>query len=385
MKKIILIRYGEIFLKGNNRSFFESCLIKNIKHALSSYKYEFLKSQGRYIIENFDAEYEDDIVEALLKVFGIHSVSVAYKIETDFDAINEIALSLCPTEGAKFRVTVRRADKSITKSSMQIAASVGEYIIERKDNMIVELFDFELEIYVDIRENGLTYIFTKKMAGADGMPVGCSGKGLILLSGGIDSPVAGYMMSKRGLSLEAIHFHSMPYTSEMAKEKVINLAKIISAYTGSIKIHIVPFTKIQEAIHRNCPAELMITIMRRIMMRISEQTAEKNDCGCLITGESLGQVASQTMQSITVTNDVVEKLPVFRPLIGMDKSEIIDISKKIGAFETSILPYQDCCTIFLPKNPAIRPKMDIVERAEKSLEIDSLVKEAIDNEEIVLI
>ena len=215
------------------------------------------------------------------------------------------------------------------------------------------------------------------------MPVGSSGKALCLLSGGIDSPVAAYMMAKRGLQIDAIHFHSMPYTSEQAKEKVVSLAKIVSAYAGHIKLHVVPFTEIQENIHKFCPPEYMITIMRRIMMRISERLAMQINAGALVTGESLGQVASQTMQSITVTNKVIERLPVFRPLIGFDKEEIVKISKHIDAFETSILPYQDCCTIFLPKNPVIRPKLELIERAEKALDIEGLIKRAIDNIEVI--
>ncbi|MEG1612742.1 MAG: tRNA uracil 4-sulfurtransferase ThiI [Clostridia bacterium] len=383
MEKIILIRYGEIFLKGNNRRYFEDCLIKNIKHSLLRFKYVFSKSQGRYIVENYDENDENEIVDALLKVFGIHSISLAEKIDTNLDKIKQSALLICPDEATKFRVTVRRADKKIQISSTEIAADIGEFIIERKNNMTVDLFKYDLDINIDIRENGYTYLFTKKLLGLEGMPVGCSGKGLLLLSGGIDSPVAGFMMSKRGLSLEAIHFHSMPYTSEMAKEKVVNLAKIISAYTGNIKLYMVPFTEIQEAIHTKCPSEFMITIMRRIMMRISERVATANACGCIISGESLGQVASQTLTSIQVTNSVIEKLPVFRPLIGMDKCEIIDISKKINTFETSILPYEDCCTIFLPKNPATKPKLETVVKAEKFLLADELIEKALANIEIV--
>ena len=260
---------------------------------------------------------------------------------------------------------------------------IGGDILEKYTETSVDLTNFDKEVYVDIRENGYTYIFLDKIHCAGGMPVESSGKALCLLSGGIDSPVAAYMMAKRGLQIDAIHFHSMPYTSEQAKEKVVSLAKIVSAYAGHIKLHVVPFTEIQENIHKFCPPEYMITIMRRIMMRISERLAMQINAGALVTGESLGQVASQTMQSITVTNKVIERLPVFRPLIGFDKEEIVKISKHIDAFETSILPYQDCCTIFLPKNPVIRPKLELIERAEKALDVEGLIKRAMDNIEVI--
>jgi thiazole biosynthesis/tRNA modification protein ThiI len=382
MEKIILIRYGEIFLKGNNRNSFESLLIRNVKHALKEFKFQFNRSQGRYIVEHYDEEFEGDIIEALKKVFGIHSVSRAIKLPTDLKAISEAAISVSPDEGT-FRVTVRRADKRIAMTSTALAAEIGGDILDVKPTLKVDLFDYDTEISIDMRENGFTYVFTEKLLCAGGLPVGCSGKGLLLLSGGIDSPVAGYMMAKRGLYIEAIHFHSMPYTSEMAKEKVVKLAKIVSGYAGHIRIHVIPFTHIQEEIHNKCPAELMITIMRRIMMRIAERIAKDNDCGSLITGESLGQVASQTMQSITVTNNVVEVLPVFRPLIGMDKSEIMEIAEKIGTYETSILPYQDCCTVFLPKNPSIRPKLEVAAKSERALELETLIAEAMKNEELI--
>lgn len=383
MERVILLRFSEIFLKGNNRKFFEKKLIDNIKETLKSYEYRFSTSQNRYVVSDYDVDLETEIVERLKKVFGIYSLSVANKVKTDFDEIRKAAVDLFDDTPLKFRVTVRRADKRVKIPSPVMAAEIGGDILEKYPDTSVDLTNFDKEVYVDIRENGYTYIFLDKIHCAGGMPVGSSGKALCLLSGGIDSPVAAYMMAKRGLQIDAIHFHSMPYTSEQAKEKVVNLAKIVSAYAGHIKLHVVPFTEIQENIHKFCPPEYMITIMRRIMMRISERLAMQINAGALVTGESLGQVASQTMQSITVTNKVIERLPVFRPLIGFDKEEIVKISKHIDAFETSILPYQDCCTIFLPKNPVIRPKLELIERAEKALDVEGLIKRAMDNIEVI--
>lgn len=383
MERVILLRFSEIFLKGNNRKFFEKKLIDNIKETLKSYEYRFSTSQNRYVVSDYDVDLETEIVERLKKVFGIYSLSVANKVKTDFDEIRKAAVDLFDDTPLKFRVTVRRADKHVEIPSPVMAAEIGGDILEKYPETSVDLTNFDKEVYVDIRENGYTYIFLDKIHCAGGMPVGSSGKTLCLLSGGIDSPVAAYMMAKRGLQIDAIHFHSMPYTSEQAKEKVVSLAKIVSAYAGHIKLHVVPFTEIQENIHKFCPPEYMITIMRRIMMRISERLAMQINAGALVTGESLGQVASQTMQSITVTNKVIERLPVFRPLIGFDKEEIVKISKHIDAFETSILPYQDCCTIFLPKNPVIRPKLELIERAEKALNVEGLIKRAMDNIEVI--
>lgn len=384
MERVILLRFSEIFLKGNNRKFFEKKLIDNIKETLKSYEYRFSTSQNRYVVSDYDVDLETEIVERLKKVFGIYSLSVANKVKTDFGEIRKAAVDLFDDTPLKFRVTVRRADKRrVEIPSPVMAAEIGGDILEKYPETSVDLTNFDKEVYIDIRENGYTYIFLDKIHCAGGMPVGSSGKALCLLSGGIDSPVAAYMMAKRGLQIDAIHFHSMPYTSEQAKEKVVSLAKIVSAYAGHIKLHVVPFTEIQENIHKFCPPEYMITIMRRIMMRISERLAMQINAGALVTGESLGQVASQTMQSITVTNKVIERLPVFRPLIGFDKEEIVKISKHIDAFETSILPYQDCCTIFLPKNPVIRPKLELIERAEKALDVEGLIKRAMENIEVI--
>ncbi|HCE34023.1 MAG TPA: tRNA 4-thiouridine(8) synthase ThiI [Clostridiales bacterium] len=379
----ILIRYGEIFLKGNNRGYFESALAKNIRTALENFNFKFVRAQNRFLIEDYDEAYETDIIDKLTKIFGIHSVSVAVKVKSTEEELEKAAVLMMKDKSGTFRVTVNRADKKIQKSSMELAAQLGGAVLESNPNLTVNLHVFDTDLYVDIRENGLSYLFTDKIMGAGGMPVGTAGAGMVLLSGGIDSPVAAYMMAKRGLKLHAIHFHSAPYTSEMAKQKVVDLAGIVKNYSSPIVLHVIPFTDVQLKIHEKCPAELMITIMRRFMMRIAERVAKANSCGALITGESLGQVASQTMESITVTNGVIEDLPVFRPLIGMDKTEIMDIAHNIDTYDTSILPYEDCCTIFLPKNPVIRPKLETVLKAEAKLDVETLIAACIENQEII--
>lgn len=383
MEKTILIRIGEIFLKGNNKRFFENILNTNIKNSLKDIECKIIFLRNRIIVEKFDNNDEYELIDRLTKIFGIHSISPAIKTKTDLDEIAKLALEISPKQG-KFRVTVNRADKSIMKKSMEIAADIGGYMLVNSESLKVDLYDYDFEVNVDIRENGTTYIFYKKIECAGGLPVGCSGKGMLLLSGGIDSPVAGYRIAKRGVKLYAVHYHSFPYTSEKAKEKVIDLANKLSKYAGEIELSVVPFTDIQYAIREKCPAPYMITIMRRFMMKIAEIIAIEKGCGALITGESLGQVASQTMESIIVTNSVV-KLPVYRPLIGNDKIEIIDVAKKIDTFELSILPYEDCCTVFLPKNPVIKPNLEHVMEMEKELEIDDLIEKAINSREEILI
>ena len=376
----ILIRYGEIFLKGNNRYYFESLLVKNIKAALAGFDYKFVKSQSRYYVEDFNEEYADEIISRLTKVFGIHSISPSVKVKTDLLEISRIASEISPKSGS-FRVTVKRADKRINMRSMDIAAKIGgDMLMQSKGTLTVELFTPEFELNVDIRENGYSYLFYDKIPGAGGLPVGCSGNGMLLLSGGIDSPVAGYVMAKRGVKIFAVHYHSFPYTSELALQKVKDLAKKLTPYCGDITLFTVPFTEIQYAIHNHCPEEFMITIMRRFMMRIAERLANDTHCGAIITGEALGQVASQTMQSINVTNSVVE-MPVFRPLIGSDKEEIIKISEKIDTYDISIRPYEDCCTVFLPKNPVIKPKLADAINYEQRLDVDALIEDALNRTE----
>lgn len=381
MEKTIIIRIGEIFLKGNNRHFFETLLVNNIKKSLAGISCRVVQSRNRIAAENYIDEDEGEICSRLKCVFGIHSISIAYKIKTSLDEIAVAAQKVSPKEGI-FRVSVNRADNRIQKRSTDIAADIGGYMLEKSDKLTVNLFKYDFEVNVDIRENGYTYIFYEKYQCAGGLPVGCGGNGMLLLSGGIDSPVAGYMMAKRGVKLFAVHYHSFPYTSEQAKEKVIDLAKKLTRYAGSIKLLVVPFTEIQYAIREKCPIEYMITIMRRFMMRIAERLAKKYSCGALITGESLGQVASQTMESINVTNSVVS-IPVFRPLIGNDKSEIIETALKIDTYNLSILPFEDCCTVFLPKNPVIKPKLDYAQELEENLDIDKLTEQAIEGTEIL--
>ena len=378
----ILIRFGEIFLKGNNRKYFEDLLINNIKAALKPLKYTFLRSQGRYFVEDF--ENADEVTERLKKVFGLHSVSPALKVKTDKETLFEAAVKMSPMSG-KFRVTVKRADKRLPFTSAEMAGNIGGALLRASGGRLkVDLFDYDFDLNVDIRDNGYSYLFYDKIPCDGGLPVGCSGSGMLLLSGGIDSPVAGWLMAKRGVRLHAVHFHSFPYTGEPALQKVKDLAEKLSHYTGQVNLHVVPFTEIQYAIHEKCPASFMITIMRRFMMRIAEKIARKKECGALITGESLGQVASQTMQSMNVTNSVVG-LPVFRPVVAFDKEEIIDIAQKIDTFEISIRPYEDCCTVFLPKNPVIRPRISEAEEYERALDIDALIEKAVENTEEIVI
>lgn len=382
MEKAIILRYSEIHLKGNNRGFFENTLIENIKKALKGIGYNFTKTNGRYVISYYKADSEEDIIEKLQKVFGLHSLSVCFVTNSNLDDITQAALQLGVTRGT-FKVECNRADKTFPMKSYDIAAELGGRLLDNYPELTVDIHNPQNIVYVDLRENKKTFVFTSSMHMAGGLPVGCGGKGLLLLSGGIDSPVAGYMMAKRGMKLSAIHFHSYPFTGVKAKEKVLALAQKLSHYTCGIKVSIVPFTDIQVKIHENCPEEFMITIMRRFMMRIAERLAKKTGASALITGESLGQVASQTIESINVTNSVVS-MPVLRPLIGFDKEDIIKISYNIDTYETSILPYEDCCTVFLPKHPVIKPKKEIIERAESRLDIETLVETAVENIETII-
>ena len=379
--KVIIIRYSEIHLKGNNRDFFESILISNIKHVLSDYDYQFGRSNARYVIRNFDENYTEQILDAVKNVFGVYSVSPAEEVPSSYEDISSAALSMAPVYGT-FKVNTNRADKRFPIPSMKLSADIGGKILEQNPTLKVDLFHPDTVVSIDIRENGKTFVYSEVIKGVNGMPVGTAGKGIIMLSGGIDSPVAMYMMAKRGMTLRSVHFHSFPYTSMQAKQKVLDLAKIVKKYTLHMTVDVVSFTEIQTAIHEKCPEEYMITIMRRFMMRIAEKLAQKHGAGAVITGESLGQVASQTLESITSTNSVAT-LPVFRPLIGFDKDEIIEIAQKIGTFETSILPYEDCCTIFLPKKPVTKPRLSAVLKVESALDVETLVNNALQNIEVV--
>lgn len=381
--KVIIIRYSEIHLKGNNRDFFESALISNIKLALKEFDYEFSRSNARYVVRNFDETRLDEMVDIIKSVFGVHSLSVAEEVNSVYEEISAAALEYSPTSGS-FKVATNRADKRFPMQSMKVSAEIGGDILDNRPNLTVDLFNPEHIVNIDIRENGKTFVFSEVIKAVNGMPVGTGGKGIVMLSGGIDSPVAAYMMAKRGMTLRAVHFHSFPYTSMQARQKVLDLAKIVKKYTLRMTVDVVSFTEIQTAIHEKCPEEYMITIMRRFMMRIAERIARSTGAGAVITGESLGQVASQTLESITSTNSVAS-IPVFRPLIGFDKDEIIEISQRIGTFETSILPYEDCCTIFLPKRPVTKPRLSAVEKVESVLDVDTLVENALRSIETVVI
>ncbi len=315
-------------------------------------------------------------------MFGLHSLCLANGVDAQEEIIRQEVIKV-ELKNKSFKVEVKRADKTFPIRSMDYAAKLGGLLLDLNPQASVNLYHPDVTIYVDIRENKKAYIYYNFVRCQGGLPLGTAGKALLLLSGGIDSPVAGYLMSKRGLELEALHFHSYPYTSELAKEKVIALGNKISQYCGKIKLHVISFTRVQEEIHMHCAEEYMITIMRRIMMRIAERLCEKNGLGAIVTGESLGQVASQTMQSMTVTGGVVKKTPVFRPCIAMDKEEIMEIANKIDTYETSILPYEDCCTVFLPKYPVIKPTIEKAEREEARLDIDELVDFALSTEEII--
>ena len=384
MENSILIRYGELFLKGKNKIFFEQTLLSNIRRLLQGVECNLYKISGRFVVNKYKESDEILILNTLKNVFGLHSISPAKCLKTNVQDIKNY-LSTIKISTDTFKVNVKRADKTFPITSIEFERELGGLVLENNKHLKVSLGEPQTTVYIDIRENGETFIFYNIIKGAGGMPTGTSGKAMLLLSGGIDSPVAGYQMAKRGLTLHAIHFHSFPYTSELALEKVKTLAHILTQYVGDINLHIVPFTKIQEEIHKNCNSEFMITIMRRFMMQIAEQIALKNGVGAIVTGESLAQVASQTLESITVTNSVVKQLPVFRPLISNDKEEIIEIAKKINTFETSILPYEDCCTVFLPEHPLIKPKLEKVVREETKLDVASLIESAINNTETVLV
>ena len=380
--KVILLRFGELYLKGNNRDVFENTLIRNIKDMLKDEHYQFSKTFGRYVVSNFDENRQNEIIKKLKKVFGLYSLSPAEEVTAEPKVISEYVQKIS-CENQSFKVFVKRADKDFPISSMEFAKQLGELVLNSCKGSSVDLYNPQHEIHVDIRLNKKAYIFDEIIKCQGGLPLGCSGDGLLLLSGGIDSPVAGYLMAKRGMKFETLHFHSYPYTSELAKDKVIKLAKHLTEDMGDIKLHVVAFTKVQEEIHKHCKSEYMITIMRRIMMRVANGLCNKYNLGAIITGESLGQVASQTMQSMTVTGLVVNSIPIVRPCIAMVKEDIIEISKNINTYDTSILPYEDCCTVFLPKNPVIKPTIKQAEHEEQFIDVDLLVNECIEGEEII--
>ncbi len=390
MFKAFLIKYAEIGIKGRNRYLFEDALIHQIKYALKKCDGKFLihKTQGRIYV---DAETEfdfDETVEHLKRVFGISGICPVIYVEDEgfeklCDTVVDYIAEVYPDRNKTFKVNARRARKNYPKDSMTINMDMGEAILNAYPEMKVDVHDPDILLNIEIREK--IYIYSETIPGPGGMPVGTGGKAMLLLSGGIDSPVAGYMIAKRGVKIDAVYFHAPPYTSDRAKQKVVDLARIVSRYTGPIYLHVINFTDIQLYIYEKCPHEELTIIMRRYMMRIAEHIAKENDCLGLITGESIGQVASQTMSSLIATNEVCE-LPVYRPLIGFDKQEIVEVSEKIDTFETSILPYEDCCTIFVAKHPVTKPNVNVIRRHEKALEerIDELVRIALETEELII-
>ena len=382
MREILLCKYGEIVLKGANRRYFEETLCKTLRFRAKHYgNFNITRSQSTLTIEPLDDMADvDGMFESASKVFGIVGISRCAVCEKDMARIEETVRDYIPQFliGKKsFKVIAKRSDKRFPLDSMQISAQVGGYVLSCVPQIRVDVHDPEIVVHVEIREN-FAYIHAGQFKGAGGMPVGTNGKGLLLLSGGIDSPVAGFMIAKRGVLLEAVHFESFPYTSERAREKVFELAREVAQYAGSLNVHVVSLTHIQEELVKHCEEDYFTLLLRRYMMAIADRLAHKLDCGALITGESLGQVASQTMQAIGVT-DPMTSLPVFRPCIGMDKEEIIQIARRIGTFETSIQPYEDCCTVFTPKHPRTRPELAKVIEQEKKLDFDALVEEALES------
>lgn len=386
-----LIKYAEIAIKGKNRYLFEDALVHQMKIALKKCEGKFLitKTQGRIFVEaegEFDYE---ETVDALQHVFGIVGICPMIYVEDEgFEKLCETVVNyvdqVYPDKNKTFKAHCRRARKNYPKESMEINADLGEVLLNAYPELRVDVHEPEILLNVEIREK--IYIYSEIIPGPGGMPVGTGGKAMLLLSGGIDSPVAGYMIAKRGVKIDAVYFHAPPYTSERAKQKVVDLAKIVSKYTGPIYLHVINFTDIQLYIYEKCPHEELTIIMRRYMMRIAEHIAKETGCLGLITGESLGQVASQTMGSLVATNEVCE-LPVYRPLIGFDKEEIVAVSKKIDTFETSILPFEDCCTIFVAKHPVTKPNLNIIRKHEHNLDekIEELVKTALETDELIIV
>lgn len=380
----ILIRFGELSLKGKNKLQFVKRLRKNISRKLKGFENIEIKLTRDRIFIELHGEDHEPIIEKLKEVFGIHSFSLAVKTNSEVEAIKEASLAALKeaNPAAKtFKVSARRAYKQFPIGSQELNHIIGSHILRNTENLTVDVHHPEVDVRVEVREK-FTYITSYDIKGAGGLPVGSSGRVLLMLSGGIDSPVAGYLTMKRGVKVDAIHFHSPPFTSERAKQKVIDLSQELTRYGGKVTLHVVPFTDIQKEINKHIPANYSMTIMRRMMLRIAEEVARKNGMLAIATGESLGQVASQTLYSMNTIN-AVTNYPIIRPLIAMDKVEIMDISRKIGTYDISIRPFEDCCTIFLPSNPKTRPKLDHAIRFEQSLEIERLIKEAVEGIELL--
>ena len=379
MRELLLVRYGEVFLKGQNRPFFLRKLVDHVKAAVQEVHGHVWLSEGRIYVSDYTDQ--DEAIRRVSRVFGVHSVSPAIEMEKDsFEAICAQAAKMMEKKTGTFKVLAKRSDKRYPMDSPTIMREAGGYILDHVPHLSVDVNNPDHEITIEIRK--LAYLSVDRTMAVSGMPMGTNGKACLLLSGGIDSPVAGFMIAKRGVELCCVHYHSFPYTSERAKEKVLELARILSEYCGKMRVYIVPFTEIQMQIHEKCPENFTTLIMRRYMMRIAEILAKKDGAQALITGESIGQVASQTMEALGCTDEVVS-MPVFRPCVGMDKSEIIERAEKIGTMETSSLPYEDCCTVFTPKHPATHPRKELVRRAEEKLDSQALIDAAIEGTEIV--
>ena len=385
MERVILVRYTEIHLKGLNRPYFEQKLVDNMRSALRGIPSRIDREHGRiYVMDIPDVQF-DEAISRLTRVFGIHSVSPALAVDKDWQSVCSTAYMLMDKEIEKnpnfsFKVFARRSDKHYFMNSDGINRELGHLILERYPSVRVDIHKPEVSLSVEIRDRA--YLYCEEIPCANGMPVGTAGRATLLISGGIDSPVAGYMMAKRGLILSAVHFYSYPYTSERARDKVVDLTRLLSRYAGPIRLHLVPFTDIQMTIYEQCPSKETTVIMRRLMMKIAQRIAEKEGARALITGEALGQVASQTLESLCVTNDAVT-MPVFRPLIGFDKDDIMDLSRKIGTYETSILPYEDCCTVFVPKHPVTKPVLEDLRASEAKVDFSEMIEHAISDKNTI--
>ncbi|MDN5302335.1 MAG: tRNA uracil 4-sulfurtransferase [Thermoanaerobacteraceae bacterium] len=382
MENLYLISFGEIALKGENRPFFERILIQRIKQALRSFEnVRVQKTHGR--IYCFVDGSREEVIDHLKKVFGIVAISPAYPCELDMDSIKAAALSVMKEtdyRGKTFKVETRRPNKSFPLKSPDVSREVGAHLLTNLEGLKVDVHHPDIEVEVEIRERG--FVYCERIPGPGGLPLGCNGRAVLLLSGGIDSPVAGYMMMKRGVEIEPVYFHSFPFTSDRAREKVIDLCKVLAEYSGRMRLHVVNFTDVLKALGEKGPDELLTILMRRMMVRISQEIAVRVGAKALITGESVGQVASQTMEALIATNEVA-KMPVFRPVIGFDKVEIMDLAKKIGTYDISIEPYADCCTVFVPEHPKTRPELGGVHEAEEKFDIEELIKTGLRDVEVI--
>ena len=379
MQDLLMVRYGEIFLKGLNRPYFIRALVRKIRYALRGTGADVHVHDGRILVRGFSDT--EECISRVTKVFGVHSVTPSVEMpKEDFDAICDQAIEMVKDLSGTFKVSARRSDKRYPMNSPAINEEVGYRILNANPNLKVDVHNPEHLVNIEIRD--MAYLYVRVIPAVGGMPVGTNGNATLLLSGGIDSPVAGWMIAKRGVQINAVHFHSYPYTSDRAKEKVLDLARKLSFSCCGIKVHVVPFTEIQMQIHEKCPEEYTTLIMRRYMMRIAERIARETESEALITGESIGQVASQTMTALGTT-DAVADLPVFRPLIGFDKSEIIDIARKIGTLEISEQPFEDCCIVFTPRHPATHPKMDKILEGESHLDQEELIRRALEGTEVI--